>query len=34
MGRSTRRFWGRGICEKGYNSQKALDTELRAPLTH
>jgi len=24
------RFWGRGVCEKGYNSQKALDTELRA----
>ena len=24
------RFWGRGICEKGYNSQKALDTEMRA----
>jgi len=24
------RFWGRGICEKGYNSQKALDAELRA----
>lgn len=24
------RFWGRGICEKAYNSQKALDTELRA----
>lgn len=24
------RFWGRGICEKGYNAQKALDTELRA----
>lgn len=23
------RFWGRGIAEKGYNSQKALDTELR-----
>ena len=22
------RFWGRGVCEKGYNSQKALDTEL------
>ena len=22
-------FWGRGVCEKGYNSQKALDTELR-----
>lgn len=24
------RFWGRGVCEKAYNSQKALDTELRA----
>lgn len=24
------KFWGRGICEKGYNSQKALDAELRA----
>ena len=24
------RFWGRGVCEKGYNPQKALDTELRA----
>jgi len=23
------RFWGRGISEKGYNAQKALDTELR-----
>lgn len=23
-------FWGRGIVEKGYNSQKALDAELRA----
>jgi len=23
-------FWGRGVCEKGYMSQKALDTELRA----
>ena len=23
-------FWGRGICEKAYNSQKALDAELRA----
>jgi len=23
------RFWGRGICEKGYNPQKALDAELR-----
>lgn len=26
------RFWGRGICEKGYMSQKALDTELRARI--
>ena len=25
-------FWGRGVCEKGYNSQKALDTELRARI--
>ena len=25
-------FWGRGICEKGYNSQKALDAELRARI--
>ena len=24
------RFWGRGVCEKGYMSQKALDAELRA----
>lgn len=24
------RFWGRGVVEKGYNAQKALDTELRA----
>lgn len=24
------RFWGRGIAEKGYNPQKALDSELRA----
>lgn len=24
------RFWGRGVVEKGYNSQKALDAELRA----
>lgn len=23
------RFWGRGVCEKAYNSQKALDAELR-----
>ena len=26
------RFWGRGICEKGYNSQKALDAEIRARI--
>ena len=26
------RFWGRGVCEKGYNSQKALDTEMRARI--
>jgi hypothetical protein len=26
------RFWGRGICEKAYHSQKALDTELRARI--
>ena len=26
------RFWCRGICEKGYNAQKALDTELRARI--
>lgn len=25
-------FWGRGVCEKGYNSQKALDAELRARM--
>lgn len=25
-------FWGRGVCEKGYMSQKALDTELRARI--
>lgn len=24
------RFWGRGIVEKGFNAQKALDAELRA----
>lgn len=24
------RFWGRGVSEKGYNPQKALDAELRA----
>src|SRR5210317_359411 len=26
------RFWGRGVCEKGYNSQKELDAELRARI--
>ncbi len=26
------RFWGRGVCEKGYNSQKALDAELRGRI--
>lgn len=25
-------FWGRGIVEKGFNSQKALDAELRARI--
>ena len=25
-------FWGRGVCEKGYMSQKALDAELRARI--
>ena len=26
------KFWGRGVCEKGYNPQKALDTEMRARI--
>ncbi|MCH1600091.1 MAG: portal protein, partial [Pseudomonadales bacterium] len=26
------RFWGRGVCEKGYSSQKALDAEMRARI--
>ena len=26
------RFWGRGVCEKGYSSQKSLDAELRARI--
>jgi hypothetical protein len=26
------KFWGRGVCEKGYNGQKALDAELRARI--
>lgn len=25
-------FWGRGVIEKGYNAQKALDAELRARI--
>ncbi len=25
-------FWGRGVCEKGYNAQKALDAEMRARI--
>lgn len=25
-------FWGRGVVEKGYNSQKALDAEIRARI--
>ena len=26
------KFWGRGICEKGFNPQKALDAEMRARI--
>lgn len=26
------RFWGRGVAEKGYNPQKALDAEIRARI--
>jgi hypothetical protein len=26
------RFWGRGVAEKGYNPQKALDSEMRARI--
>lgn len=26
------KFWGRGVCEKGYNPQKALDAELRGRI--
>ena len=25
-------FWGRGVCEKGFNPQKALDAEMRARI--
>ena len=27
-----KRFWGRGVAEKGYNMQKAIDAQLRAHL--
>lgn len=27
-----KKFWGRGVAEKGYNPQKALDAELRARI--
>ena len=30
--RVSNHFWGRGIAEKGYNPQKALDAELRARI--
>ena len=26
------RFWGRGVCEKGYNPQKGLDAEMRGRI--
>jgi hypothetical protein len=26
------RFWGRGTCEKGYNMQKAIDSQIRSHL--
>lgn len=26
------RFWGRGICEKGWNTQAAIDTQVRSHL--
>jgi hypothetical protein len=26
------RFWGRGVCEKGINAQRALDAEVRARI--
>ena len=28
------RFWGRGICEKGFHAQRALDAEVRSRLDH
>lgn len=32
MDRVPNKFWGRGICEKAYNPQKALDAELRSRI--
>ncbi len=32
MDRVPNKFWGRGIAEKGYNPQKALDAELRSRI--
>ena len=32
LDRVPKKFWGRGIAEKGYNPQKALDAELRARI--
>lgn len=32
LDRVPNKFWGRGIAEKGYNPQKALDAELRARI--
>ena len=32
MDRVPNKFWGRGVAEKGYNPQKALDAELRARI--
>tara|TARA_R110000824_G_scaffold4045_4_gene19242 strand:+ start:2715 stop:4679 length:1965 start_codon:yes stop_codon:yes gene_type:complete len=32
LDRVPNKFWGRGIAEKGYNAQKALDAELRARI--
>ncbi len=32
MDRVPNKFWGRGVCEKAYNPQKALDAELRSRI--
>tara|TARA_R110000751_G_scaffold62841_4_gene130145 strand:+ start:527 stop:2491 length:1965 start_codon:yes stop_codon:yes gene_type:complete len=32
LDRVPNKFWGRGVTEKGYNPQKALDAELRARI--